>query len=501
MSVDEWSYKEEYGDNIWTTVESKYNDADALKTQYNNGLLDIRDNDAIVEAANALNTAVANLPALYSSVNDAIAEIPTDLTIYTDASVAALNTVLNSIDRTLRIGAQETVYGYADAIWEAIGNLELKPADLTALRAAIAAADNRINGVNTEWFTADSWDAFEEAYNAAVDIRDADPAYDMEAQADVDAAAADLVAATAALAYIGADYDALNVLIDAYDALDLNDYTPASVAASKVEEKAADAKAVDANLTIDQQATIDTAAAALEAAMNALVLKADKDALAAAITEAQGKVEEDYTVDSWTDADLANVIAAATAVYNNDDAAQADVDAQVTAINAAIAKLVLRPTNVELIPKGGSDTIIDNTNKFIYGLPTDGGMTDILDVAELEGDGRVEVTYYGNNTCIGTGTVVNVFRGQETEPCEVYTVVIFGDNDGDGDIDADDVTDFLMFDAWLDSTFDYETQMNVANVYAMDLDYDGDVDTDDILVVLAYDAWLLDEIPQTGAAI
>ena len=501
MSVDEWSYREEYGDNIWTDVESKYNDAVALKTQYDNNQLDIRDNQTIVDTANALNTAVANLPALYSSVNDAIAEIPTDLTIYTDASVAALNTVLNSIDRNLKIGAQETVYAYADAIYEAIGNLELKPANLTALRAAITAADAAIDGINTEWFTADSWAAFEEAYNAAVDIRDADPAYDIEAQADVDAAAADLVAATAALAYIAADYDALNDLIDAYEALDLADYTPASVTASDVTAKYNVAKAVDANLTIDQQATIDAAADALEAAMNALVLKADKDALAAAITEAQGKVEEDYTIDSWTDADLANVITAAQNVYNNDDAAQADVDAQVEAIGAAIAKLVLRPTNVELIPKDGSDTIVDNTNKFIYGLPTDGGMTDILDVAELDGDGRVEVTYYGNNTCIGTGTMVKVFKAGETDPCEVYTVVIFGDNDGDGDIDADDVTDFLMFDAWLDSTFDYEAQMDVANVYAMDLDYDGDVDTDDILVVLAYDAWLLDEIPQTGAAI
>ena len=37
-----------------------------------------------------------------------------------------------------------------------------------------------------------------------------------------------------------------------------------------------------------------------------------------------------------------------------------------------------------------------------------------------------------------TGTVVKVFRGQETEPCEVYTVVIFGDNDGDGAITAGD---------------------------------------------------------------
>ena len=496
MSVDEFSYKDEYGDNVWTEVEGKYNDAAALKAQYDNNQLDIRDNQTIIDTANALNAAVANLPALYTNVTYAKAEIPTDLTVYTDASVAALNRVLNSINYNLKIGDQETVDAYADAIYEAIANLELKGADLTALINAITAADARIDGIDTTWFTADSWSAFETAYNAAVDIRDADPAYDIDSQADVDAAAADLVTATAGLAYIGADYTALNTLVAAYEALDLNAYTPASVTASDVVAKYNAAKAVDANLTIDQQATIDAAASALETALNALVAKADKAALAAAITTAQGKVEADYTPESWLEADLANAIAAATAVYDDDNAAQTAVDEQVTALETAIGKLVLRPTNVELVAKEGSDTVVDNTNKFIYGLPVGAGMTDILDVTELEGEGRVQVIFYGNNTCIGTGTVINVYKGEETTPFETYTVVIFGDNDGDGDITSVDVNDFLLFDAWMDSTFDY-TDLAVANVFALDLNHDGEVNALDIADVLLYDAWMIDDIPQT----
>ncbi len=571
MSVDEWSYKEEYGDNIWTDVESKYDAAAALKARYDNNELDIRDNQTITDTANALNTAVANLPALYAYVTLAKEEIPEDLTIYTDASVAALNRVLNSINYNLKIGSQETVDAYVDAIYEAIANLEIKGADLTELIAAITAADSRINGVDTAWFTAESWADFEAAYNAAVDIRDADPAYDIDAQADVDAAAADLVAATAALALVGADYDALNALIEAYEALDLSNYTPTSVTASNVTAMYNAAKAVDPNLTIDQQATVDAAAADLQTAMDMLVLKIDKSALAAAIAAAQSKNEEDYTPTSWANAGLADAIATAQDVYDDDnasaqdvadqvtaltdamdtlvpkadktlliaaveaaqskveadytpaswidadldsaiaiatdvlnaaDATQAAVDAQVEAVNAAIARLVLRPTNVELIPKEGTDTLIDNESKFIYGLPTDAGLTDILDVAELDGDGRVEVIYYGNNTCIGTGTVVNVYKGEETTPFETYTVVIFGDNDGDGNITSSDALDFLLYYAWLESEFNYEADdMTIANVYAMDVDHDNDVDSDDILIVLQYDVWIVDEIPQTGAAI
>ena len=569
-SVDSWSYEEEYGAEVLATVDAKYNDATALKAQYDAHQLDIRDNQTIIDTANALNTAVANLPALYSAVTEAKNEIPNDLTIYTDASVAALNRVLNSINYNLKIGAQDTVYEYADAIWEAIGNLELKPANLADLRDAIIAADNRINGINTEWFTADSWADFETAYNAAVDIRDADPAYDIEAQADVDSATADLIAATNALTYVAADYEALNALIEAYEEIDLNNYTPASVASSNVTDMYNAAKNVETNLDITQQAVIDTAADNLESALNALVLKADKSGLAAAIADAQSKDaadytpnswnaaaltaaiaeaqdvydddnatatevatqiaalntavgklvakadkgalqaalqtaaeknEEDYTPASWAAADLVNVIAAAEVVYNNANATQTEVDEKVQAIADAIDQLVLRPTNVELIPKENTDTVIDNTNKFIYGLIPGECLTDIFDVVELEGDGRVVVTYYGSNTCIGTGATVSVYKGDETEPCEVYTVIIFGDNDGDGDISAIDVVDYLRYDAAFDdTTFEYdEDNMNIANVYALDVNRDGEIDPLDIAEILRYDAAMIDEIPQVVA--
>jgi hypothetical protein len=66
----------------------------------------------------------------------------------------------------------------------------------------------------------------------------------------------------------------------------------------------------------------------------------NKNALGEAIEEAESKAEADYTSDSWAAADLANIIAAAQAVYENAAATQGDVDAQVALINEAIGKLV-----------------------------------------------------------------------------------------------------------------------------------------------------------------
>lgn len=65
----------------------------------------------------------------------------------------------------------------------------------------------------------------------------------------------------------------------------------------------------------------------------------DKADLTAKINDAKEKKEADFTPESWTAADLANVIAAAEAVLNDDKATQEQVNAQVKAIDDAVAKL------------------------------------------------------------------------------------------------------------------------------------------------------------------
>ena len=66
-------------------------------------------------------------PADYSEVENAKAQIPEDLSVYTDESVSALQEALNAVDYSLHITEQEIVDGYAKTITDAVNGLEKKP--------------------------------------------------------------------------------------------------------------------------------------------------------------------------------------------------------------------------------------------------------------------------------------------------------------------------------------------------------------------------------------
>ena len=78
-------------------------------------------------------------PADYSAVEVAKAAIPTDLTVYTDESVAALNTAVDGVVRGKAFVSQANVNAMAQAIEDAIAALQYKGADYTKFIEAIAA--------------------------------------------------------------------------------------------------------------------------------------------------------------------------------------------------------------------------------------------------------------------------------------------------------------------------------------------------------------------------
>jgi hypothetical protein len=71
---------------------------------------------------------------------------------------------------------------------------------------------------------------------------------------------------------------------------------------------------------------------------------ADETALLSALEKAKALSEADYTPESWAEANLPAVIAQAQAVADDQIPTQAQVDAQTAALNAAMGKLVLKPT-------------------------------------------------------------------------------------------------------------------------------------------------------------
>ena len=278
-------------EDILDSVRGAYADAEQIIAAYNNDELTIKDNTTIALAANNLETLRAALPASYMMVYDAlydpntgdalynhatdgklsayITTLETNLKqTYTDASVKEVVTALKAINYNYKIDDQALVDEASGPVYEAVAMLEYRPANLNELIAAITAGDEKVALADTtDWFTDDSWAAYEEAYNAAVDVRDADPAYIVTEQDIVDEAAQALAAATEALTYKDADYSALNDALAAYEELNESDWTVETWADLE------DAVAAAGNLgglKIDRQDEINAAAAAIVTAIENL---------------------------------------------------------------------------------------------------------------------------------------------------------------------------------------------------------------------------------------
>ena len=80
-------------------------------------------------------------PADYRAVDKAMAAIPADLTVYTDESVAALNTAVDGVVRGKALASQANVNAMAQAIEDAIVALKYKGANYTKVDAAIDKAN------------------------------------------------------------------------------------------------------------------------------------------------------------------------------------------------------------------------------------------------------------------------------------------------------------------------------------------------------------------------
>lgn len=78
----------------------------------------------------------------YSALNEIVASVPSDLSVYTEESVAELQTVLDAIVYDLPISEQSVIDEQAMTILDAINNLEYKPADYTEYNKAVEKANN-----------------------------------------------------------------------------------------------------------------------------------------------------------------------------------------------------------------------------------------------------------------------------------------------------------------------------------------------------------------------
>ena len=262
-------------------------------------------------------------PADYSAVEAAMAAIPTDLTVYTDESVAALNTAVDGVVRGKAFVSQANVDAMAQAIENAIAALQYKDADYTKVDEAIAKA-NALNKDNYKDFS-----AVEAAVNAVV--RDKN----ITEQSEVDAMAKTIEDAIAALQYKDADYTRVDAAIAKANALKKDDYKDFSCVEAAV-------NAVTRGKNITEQTEVDAMAKAIEDAIAALQYKdADYTKVDAAIAKANALKKDDYK-------DFSGVETAVKAVVRGKNITeQSEVDKMAKAIEDAIAALKKKPASTK----------------------------------------------------------------------------------------------------------------------------------------------------------
>lgn len=155
---------------------------------------------------------------------------------------------------------------------------------------------------------------------------------------------------------------------------------------------------------------------------------------------------------------------------------------------------IFERVEVKLIPMAGSTTIIDTDNMAIYGLQE--YLTESIirgQFLDVEGDGFFELTPVDKG-CYGTGTKVTLYDNLDpTTPVETYTIVIFGDINGDSAIQAIDRTianeENLMITNWSqEQIFDGSAIVDNTNydfykTMAADLNGDGMIDSTDATII------------------
>lgn len=155
----------------------------------------------------------------FEKVDNALSQIPNDLSVYTQESVDVLNKVIAQINRNTANNNQEQVDKWAEEIQYAIEQLELKKSDYSSVELAKSKADK----IDRNLYTSESLAKLDEAI-ATIDYN-----LTIDKQSQVEEIANAIEKSVSELEYKGADYSELEKAL-ATIPTDLSAYTEESVA-------------------------------------------------------------------------------------------------------------------------------------------------------------------------------------------------------------------------------------------------------------------------------
>ncbi|MBQ7547842.1 MAG: dockerin type I repeat-containing protein [Clostridia bacterium] len=167
-----------------------------------------------------------------------------------------------------------------------------------------------------------------------------------------------------------------------------------------------------------------------------------------------------------TIADLIAAYQAAMAVDNGYDGSDQNIiDEAVMALQEAYDGCVEQPAIAKAI---GSTTVIDKVNGIVYGMREK--LSNYLSYIRKRGVGVLVYNLTGVGDGTGTGAEIGLTLEYEGEIVQKYTVVIFGDLDGDCRADATDANWVYMHFAGLDAS----RPLSTFAMQAMDANGDGE---------------------------
>jgi len=140
----------------------------------------------------------------------------------------------------------------------------------------------------------------------------------------------------------------------------------------------------------------------------------------------------------------------------------------------------LSPEAVTLQPAAGSSCVIDNQRGYIYGLQA--GLTKtIFESKYVTLTGDAKLVYTPDTENIGTGTRVDLIDNNTNAVVESYQIIIFGDVNGDGNIDSIDAGVIVDVENYLVT---WDKTADASLYFAGDVNGDGNVDSIDAGVVV-----------------
>lgn len=169
------------------------------------------------------------------------------------------------------------------------------------------------------------------------------------------------------------------------------------------------------------------------------------------------------------------------------------LNAETCTMNFVPANVSVAIPDVNLIPNDDYDStaIVDEDNLYVYGL--DFGISSNSEIKEyVKATGGATIrSALNEEKSYGTGATISLSLSGTV--VKTYTIVLFGDIDGDADVTSADLVYVLAYTA---GSYD----LNELQVFAGDIgNFDGDVDAADLAYILAYTSGAYD-INQQGPA-